>query len=74
MTEQGMRPNSRDRAKLNFGSMSFNDFRPRRHHQTKDPPKTFENDQLSVIKQTRYGKTYITLYKKVDDALDLALN
>ena len=39
-----------------------------------DDEKTFENDQLSVIKQTRYGKTYITLYKKVDDALDLALN
>lgn len=39
-----------------------------------DDEKSFENDQLSVIKQTRYGKTYITLYKKVDDALDLALN
>jgi 16S rRNA (guanine(966)-N(2))-methyltransferase RsmD len=39
-----------------------------------DDEKTFENDQLSVIKQTRYGKTYITLYKKIDDALDLALN
>lgn len=44
-----MRPNSRDRAKLNFGSMSFNDFRPGGHHQTKDPPKTFENGQRTGL-------------------------
>lgn len=39
-----------------------------------DDDKTFENETISLVKQNRYGRTYISLYQKVDDALDLALN
>ena len=46
MTSEGT-PKSRtnNRAIFNFGSVSLDDFRPRRDDQTKDPPHAFKNGQ-----------------------------
>ena len=37
------------RRELNLRSKVFDNFRPRRNHQTKDPPKTFENGQRTGL-------------------------
>ncbi|MBR2474548.1 MAG: 16S rRNA (guanine(966)-N(2))-methyltransferase RsmD [Clostridia bacterium] len=39
-----------------------------------DDDKTYENESLALYKQNRYGKTYISVYKKVSNEQDITLN
>lgn len=39
-----------------------------------DDDKTYENDGLILSKQNKYGKTYISVYKKVENEGDNTLN